>query len=194
MQGDFENIQFVQAKHFKKGRRYPCKYIVIHYTAQGLIHDTVHFFSKPNPAKASSHFIVGRKPKLSGWLEQGVVQMVKLSDTAYHAGKSYWKGYHGINHHSIGLELCNYGPLIDTEKGLFTWDGKEYPLNLPEPVYCDHKFYEPFTDFQYKTAAKLCAFSMKIFPHITKKTLQINFQLFEYLHVISTGLIFDQLG
>ncbi|MCX7306044.1 MAG: N-acetylmuramoyl-L-alanine amidase [Hyphomicrobiales bacterium] len=52
-------------------------------------------------SQVSSHYLVHEDGR--------VVQMVRESDRAWHAGKSFWQGVSDINSHSIGIEIVNPG-------------------------------------------------------------------------------------
>ena len=52
-------------------------------------------------SKVSSHYLINRNGK--------IIRLVKDRWTAWHAGKSCWKGYTNINKNSIGIELVNKG-------------------------------------------------------------------------------------
>ena len=74
--------------------------IVLHYTgmqtglaAESWLCDTA--------SQVSSHYLVHEDGR--------VVQMVRESDRAWHAGKSSWKGVTDINSCSIGIEIVNPG-------------------------------------------------------------------------------------
>ena len=51
-------------------------------------------------------------------------QNVEFSIKARHAGKSSWAGIKNLNSHSIGIEVCNPGPLTTVKGGYKTWWGK----------------------------------------------------------------------
>lgn len=123
------------------------KFLVIHFTAGavGAI-GTAKYFQKPE-AKTSAHLMLDE----NGSWAQGVAFDVK----AWHAGKSSWAGYTGLNSHSIGIEVCNPGPLTKTASGSYkTWWGKEidsadviegpHPNDPTGPVYG----WVPFTSAQ----------------------------------------------
>ena len=165
--GDFNNIPFIEAKHYSKGRKKPCSIILIHYTAQKSIDETVEFFQNSNPAKASAHFAIERDLYISKRFFSGMVQMVGLSDRAHHAGRSEWLGRKHCNHFSVGIELCNLGYLKRKGNGFVTWNNKPYPENFPEPVFHNGRYWQPYTSFQYYASAWLCSEIMKKFPHIS---------------------------
>lgn len=50
-------------------------------------------------AEVSAHYLIG--------LDGKVRQLVDDDKRAWHAGKSFWQGREGINHNSIGIEICN---------------------------------------------------------------------------------------
>lgn len=74
------------------------KFIVLHYTAGGTLEGSLSAIKRRG---LSAHFFIGR--------EGEIVQTVEMNKRAYHAGKSNWMGYTGLNYHSIGIEICNYG-------------------------------------------------------------------------------------
>lgn len=87
------------------------KYAVVHYTAGGHIAGTKDWCCNPE-SKVSYHFLIGR--------DGTVVQMVSLEQWAWHAGKSEWNGITGLNQFSVGIGLCNWGPLaLDGQDGSF---------------------------------------------------------------------------
>jgi N-acetyl-anhydromuramyl-L-alanine amidase AmpD len=75
--------------------------VVIHHTSLATLNEVVQRFQNPE-FKVSSHYIIDR--------DGTVVQMVDLSQRAYHAGKSIdVEGRPNVNDFSIGIELVNTG-------------------------------------------------------------------------------------
>jgi len=75
------------------------EFIILHYTAMSTekslerLCDPVH--------EVSCHYLID---------PSGVCyQLVDNSKRAWHAGKSYWRGYHDLNSRSLGIELVNSG-------------------------------------------------------------------------------------
>ncbi len=79
-----------------------CRYVIIHYTAGGGANGTVSHFQR-RAARCSAHLVIDR--------DGSITQMVPFDRIAWHAGRSQWHGLSGLNRHSIGIELCNWGPL-----------------------------------------------------------------------------------
>lgn len=50
-------------------------------------------------AEVSAHYLIGTDGK--------VYNLVDDNKRAWHAGKSFWQGREGLNHNSIGIEVCN---------------------------------------------------------------------------------------
>lgn len=88
-------IPFKQAAFYTEGWKQKPLLIVIHWTA-GSFKGAIETFSK-GLSKASSHYIVD--------ITGDIVQMVKLSDRAWHAGESESKFGKYANQYSIGIEL-----------------------------------------------------------------------------------------
>jgi N-acetylmuramoyl-L-alanine amidase len=72
--------------------------IVVHSTAQHSLEGTIKVFQDPL-SKVSAHFVVGK--------DGTVVQMVPLTQRAWHAGVSEFDGVPGVNDYSIGIEISN---------------------------------------------------------------------------------------
>lgn len=79
-----------------------CKYLVIHYTAGGSANGTIGHFCR-RAACCSAHLVIDR--------DGSITQMVPFDRIAWHAGLSQWHDLSGMNKYSIGIELCNWGPL-----------------------------------------------------------------------------------
>lgn len=85
------------------------KYIVMHFTANGSARGAINWLSNPS-AKASAHLVIAP--------DGAITQMVRFDETAWHAGRSSWKGINGLNGHSVGVEMVNWGGL---QGGWGTW-------------------------------------------------------------------------
>jgi len=111
----------------KSGRMNP-QYVVMHYTAGPSAQQAINWLSNKR-AKASAHIVISR--------EGEITQMVDFNTIAWHAGRSSWQGLGGLNHHSIGIELSNAGPLMRADNAWVSWFGQHYNAN--EVVEAVHK-------------------------------------------------------
>lgn len=124
--GKWEQVAFYPTPN--QGGQIKPKYFVIHFTAGRLdAHGTAQYFQKPE-AKASAHLNLSEDGTLT--------QNVSLEKKAWHAGKSSWGGVSNLNDHSIGIEVCNPGPLEKTSGGWKAWFGKIY--NNPDIIEAPH--------------------------------------------------------
>lgn len=81
----------------------PINALVLHATA-GPFTPSLHWLMNPN-AQVSAHYLISK---------EGIIfQLVDETDRAWHAGKSYWKGWTSLNHNSIGIELVNQNDGLD---------------------------------------------------------------------------------
>ncbi len=94
------------------------KYVVMHFTANGSARGALNWLSSPQ-AKASAHLVVSP--------DGAVTQMVNLNEKAWHAGRSSWKGLNGLNGHSVGIEMVNWGGLQGMRGGWKSWTGVPVP-------------------------------------------------------------------
>lgn len=92
-------IQWVGSPNFNRRRRPDdITAVVIHSTANSSLQGVIDWFNNPN-AQVSAHYTIGKDGK--------IVQHVRDSDRAWHAGQSVWKGRHSVNDFGIGIELVN---------------------------------------------------------------------------------------
>ena len=81
-------------------RDQPISMLVLHYTGMESAEAAIERLCDPE-AKVSCHYLVD---------EDGtILRMVPEEKRAWHAGKSYWRGIHGVNAASIGIEIVNPG-------------------------------------------------------------------------------------
>jgi N-acetylmuramoyl-L-alanine amidase len=125
--GNWDQIEFFPTPN-KSGTITP-KYLIIHYTAGAAgARATAQYFQKPE-AKTSAHLNLD----VDGTWAQNVEFNVK----AWHAGKSSWAGDKNLNDCSIGIEVCNPGPLTITRNGYQTWWGAT--IDNPKIIEAPHQ-------------------------------------------------------
>lgn len=78
----------------------PIDVLVLHYTGMASAAAAVQRLCDPE-AKVSAHYVVDEAG--------GVLRLVAETRVAYHAGVSCWRGMHGLNARSIGIEIVNPG-------------------------------------------------------------------------------------
>ena len=116
--GDGHAVRFLPA-HGQGGEITP-RFVIIHYTAGGSAESTAQYFASET-ARASAHVVIGR--------DGTVIQQVETNRTAWHAGRSTWQGLSGLNGHSIGIELANWGRLVRTPDGFASHTGTPVPAS-----------------------------------------------------------------
>jgi N-acetylmuramoyl-L-alanine amidase len=104
------------------------KYIVMHFTANGSARGAIDWLGSPR-SKASAHLVIAP--------DGAVTQMVNLNEKAWHAGRSSWKGVEGLNSHSVGIEMVNWGGLQGRRGGWRSWTG--VPVRDDRVVEAEHR-------------------------------------------------------
>lgn len=84
----------------RDGHRPDC--IVMHYTGMETGEAAEAWLCAPE-SEVSSHYLVHEDGR--------IVQMVRETDRAWHAGRGSWKGLSDVNSFSVGIEVVNPGPL-----------------------------------------------------------------------------------
>lgn len=78
----------------------PISIVVLHYTGMQDAESAIARLRDPE-ARVSCHYLVAEDGQ--------VLRMVPEDKRAWHAGQSYWRGLHGVNDASIGIEIVNPG-------------------------------------------------------------------------------------
>jgi N-acetylmuramoyl-L-alanine amidase len=99
--------------------------ITIHSTANSSLQGVIDWFNNPN-AKVSAHYTIGKDGK--------IVQHVRDSDRAWHAGQSVWKGRAACNDYCIGIELVNLNDGVDP------YPEAQYQSNVALCAYLCYKY------------------------------------------------------
>lgn len=81
-------------------RDQPVSICVLHYTGMEDAASAIARLRDPE-ARVSCHYLVAEDGQ--------VLRMVPEDKRAWHAGQSYWRGVHGVNGASIGIEIVNPG-------------------------------------------------------------------------------------
>lgn len=95
------------------------RFLVIHYTAGASMAGAVKWFTR-SEAKASAHLVIGH--------DGAITQMAPFDKVCWHAGESRWKNVTGLNSHSVGIEIANWGKLTRSGSGGWvSWAGAPVP-------------------------------------------------------------------
>lgn len=146
------NVTYVKTS--KKGGKQTPKFLVIHYTAGTSYEGDVATLSTSD-RPASCQLVLAADGRIT--------QIGDLNDVLWHAGKSSWKGYNGLNSHSIGIEVVCPGPLEGSDPGkIKTWTGRSIEEGKPYPfVWAAHKnggpkkYWAQFTEKQIEVLIEI---------------------------------------
>jgi N-acetylmuramoyl-L-alanine amidase len=78
----------------------PISMVVLHYTGMADAQSAIARLRDPE-ARVSCHYLIAEDGQ--------VLRMVPEEMRAWHAGLSYWRGVHGVNACSVGIEIVNPG-------------------------------------------------------------------------------------
>ena len=92
------------------------KIIVMHFTAGGSARSSAEWFRSKQNVGSSAHVVIER--------DGSVIQCVPFTKVAWHAGRSRWGNLIGLNQHSIGIELANWGNLKSAGDGWASSTGR----------------------------------------------------------------------
>jgi N-acetylmuramoyl-L-alanine amidase len=175
---DLSKVKFVSSPN-KSIRKGSVKYIVLHHTGSGSFNGLVKWLCNPQ-AKASAHYVLGTTGQLT--------QLVNTGKEAWHAGIASWKGKKINNHHSIGIEIQNYGVLQKIDGSYFYEQGrnlKKYTGSV-EPVkasitYPSGKVLEgyavPYPEKQIDKLIGLCKGIIKKYPQIKAEDILTHYEI-----------------
>ena len=125
--------------------------IVIHYTAGSSAESSVHALCDPK-MKAAPHLLIGR--------DGSITQLVPFDTTAWHAGRSAYRGRFEFNSYSIGIEIDNAGRLEKSGRGYTAWFGRAYPEeDVIEAVHRNESapgYWHMYTEEQIAVVQEIC--------------------------------------
>lgn len=159
-----EPAKQVPTRNFAGPYRRPVTLLVMHYTASGLgIAADAAYFADQSKTSASAHLLVGKAGD--------VIQCVTFDKVAHHAGGSVWRGQHGCNDFSIGIEVDNWGILTKREDGFYhSWSGKV--VDKANVIQARHKhragpdYWETYPEVQLRTLQEITRAILRAYPSI----------------------------
>jgi N-acetylmuramoyl-L-alanine amidase len=93
-------IENISPNYSARNSQENIKFIVLHYTGMKSFDEAMHKMCDEK-AEVSAHYCVNEDGK--------IYRLVEDKNKAWHAGKSFWAGYEGLNEYSIGIEIINPG-------------------------------------------------------------------------------------
>lgn len=154
------NVKYIGSPNYSSLKE--PRYLIVHFTASHANAESIaNYFSNKN-SKASAHFIID--------FDGSIIQTVDLNKAAWHAGKSRWLRFENLNSYSIGIEVCNPGPLEILGEGKYkSWFGKLYYnyqydiLEKKHPITNELKGWIPFNERQVDSLLNLGMFLYETF-------------------------------
>lgn len=107
------------------------RFLVFHYTACDFADASSTFLRASGTNRVSAHLLVDRNG--------AVTQFVPFRQRAWHAGESFWQGFSDINTHSIGIEVVNFGYLLQRADGRYTSADGKHVVSPDEVVEAQHQ-------------------------------------------------------
>lgn len=123
----------LDTRHASASQNGRIAFLILHYTDEDDAH-SLRLLTEPR-YKVSAHYLVPRDTDQS---PLPIYQLVPDSQRAWHAGRSRWHQYAGLNASSLGIEIVNLG-----------YDEKEAAL----PAHLRH--WQPFTQAQVAAVGAL---------------------------------------
>lgn len=100
MTADAAGAEWIASSNFNRRTTEAVNYLVLHSTCMATndIEECIRLFQK-RESQVSSHYIVAKDGR--------IVQMVRETDRAWHAGLTDWRGISDMNSCSIGIEMAH---------------------------------------------------------------------------------------
>lgn len=134
---------------------FPKKQIYLHFTAGSpSAKNVISWWDSNDPRIATAYVIDGN--------DGSVVEAFEPDYWSYHLGIKGTRGK--VDKHSIGIEVCNWGPITKKGDKFFTYVNKEisadevFELDTPHRGY---KYYHKYTEAQLENLEKLLIYLVK---------------------------------
>ena len=111
----------------------------------------------PKPLKVGTQFVIGRSSLKDDFWDGRILRAFDDKFWAYHLGVG--KNSKNLNSRSIGIEVCNYGPLVENKNGVFL-NYVNNPIHESQVVelatpFRGYQYWEKYTDLQLESLRKL---------------------------------------
>ena len=152
VQSRLSNDQFLQEEH-------PKKQIYLHHTAGGGNPIAVAKYFEQKEGKVATAFVIGEKGT--------IVQLFSSKHWAYHLGlkpevfSEMGVTYRSLDKISIGIEICNYGPLKKQNGYFVNYVGGRVDRSQVTELngkYKGHIFWQKYTDAQIESTRQLLVY------------------------------------
>lgn len=157
---------------------FPKKQIYIHFTAGGPnAKNVISWWNSDDPRIATAYVIDGN--------DGSVFEAFNPDYWSYHLGIKGTRGK--VDKHSIGIEVCNWGPITKKGDKFYTYVNREIPADQVfelETPHRGYKYYHKYTPAQLENLEKLLIFLAKEYDIPVEDSYGLDW--FEYQdHVIS---------
>lgn len=152
VQNRLSNDQFIQEEHKKKQ-------IYLHHTAGGGNPIAVAKYFEQKEGKVATAFVIGEKGT--------IVQLFSSKHWAYHLGlkpevfSDMGVTYQSLDKISIGIEICNYGPLKKQNGYFVNYVGGRVDRSQVTELngkYKGHIWWQKYTDAQIESTRQLLVY------------------------------------
>lgn len=152
VQSRLSNDQFLQEEH-------PKKQIYLHHTAGGGNPIAVANYFQQKEGKVATAFVIGEKGT--------IVQLFSSKHWAYHLGlkpevfSEMGVTYRSLDKISIGIEICNYGPLKKQNGYFINYVGGRVDRSQVTELngkYKGHIWWQKYTDAQIESTRQLLVY------------------------------------
>jgi N-acetyl-anhydromuramyl-L-alanine amidase AmpD len=135
---------------------HPKRQIYLHHTAGGPSATNVAKFFNSQPGRVATAFIIGSKGT--------IVQCFSSKHWAYHLGLNQevfneaGVTYQSLDKISIGIEICNYGPLTKRNGYYYNYLGARVDyteVEFLDKKYKGHIYWQKYTDAQIESTRQL---------------------------------------
>ena len=148
-------VEFIKSPYVGGALPRPTKIAVIHFTYGASGKSSANWFKDSRNPGSSAHIVVDR--------DGSVIQCVPFNTVAWHAGDSRLRDLVGLNRHSIGIELANWGYLQRSGEGWASYSGAK----ITKPFVGAHKNgnpdksiapigWEPYPAAQFASTVEIC--------------------------------------
>ena len=142
--------------------------IVLHHTAgNSSAVSTINNWNTDSRGRIATCITISGKGQSKNTFDGEICQAFSSKHWAYHLGikpdvfRSRGVKYQNLDKTSIGIEICNWGPLEKVGDKFFNYVDREVPADQVcelEKPYKGHKYYHAYTDAQIESVRQLLVY------------------------------------